>query len=67
MSVNLLIREIDAFLARKDVAMTESTFGNRVAKDGKFVKRLRDGGQVTLATAERVRDYIRDYKPRIAA
>lgn len=51
-----LLREIEAFVA--DQAMAETTFGRLAVNDGKFVGRLRDAGNITFATAERVRDFI---------
>lgn len=59
-SEDLLI-EIDRFLCRPDVGITETTFGRLAVNDGKFVGRLRDGKGLTLATAEKVRVFIRDY------
>jgi hypothetical protein len=55
-----LLDEIDAFLA--DRGMAETTFGRRSVNDGKFVARLRSGGNITFATAARVRDFIRDQR-----
>ncbi len=53
-----LLDQIDAFLARSDVKMTETTFGRLAVNDGKLVGRLRDGGSLTLATAEKVTKFI---------
>jgi hypothetical protein len=52
-----LLEEIDAFVAERGIA--ETTFGRRAVNDGKFVARLRSGGNTTFSTAQRVRDYIR--------
>lgn len=51
-----LLSEIEAFC--KDAEIAEATFGSRAAKDGKFVKRLRDGAGVTIRTVDNVRAYI---------
>lgn len=53
-----LLVEIDNFLAKQGVEMTETTFGRLAVNDGKFVGRLRGGGGLTLATAEKVRIFI---------
>jgi hypothetical protein len=61
-----LIREIEAFLTtRPEVA--ETTFGRRAVNDGKFMGKLRDGRNFTLATFERVRAYIRQQEKIEAA
>jgi hypothetical protein len=52
-----LLAEIETFLATRDIA--ETTFGLRAVNDGKLVGRLRDGANMTLATVERVRAYMR--------
>src|SRR6185312_16653053 len=52
-----ILEEIFAYCRRE--GMAESTFGRRAVNDGKFVNRLRSGGKVNEATAERVRDFIR--------
>lgn len=62
-----LLAEIDSFLARPDVGITETTFGRLAVNDGKFVGRLRDGKGLTLATAEKVRAFIRDHVGQGAA
>ena len=51
-----LVREIDVFLAESDMA--ESTFGRKAVNDGKFVNRIRQGGDVSIRIAEKVRLYI---------
>jgi hypothetical protein len=51
-----LLAEIDAFLAAR--GMAETTFGRRAVNDGKFVLRMRAGKGITLATVERVREFI---------
>jgi hypothetical protein len=57
----VLLNEIDAFLAKR--GMAETTFGLRAVNDGKFVARLRAKGNITFATAERVREFIRINAP----
>jgi hypothetical protein len=57
-----LLHEIDAFLSAR--SMAETTFGRRAVNDGKFVSRLRAHGNITFATAERVREFIRQHSQR---
>jgi len=52
-----LLSEIEAYRARTGV--TETRFGRAVLNDGHFVRRLREGGNITLRTVERVRAYLR--------
>lgn len=57
-----LLIEIEAFLAARrgqPDAMAETTFGRLAVNDGKFVRRLRDGCNMTLATIDRVRKFMR--------
>jgi hypothetical protein len=54
-----ILSEIEAFLLRTN--MPPATFGTRVAKDGKFVFRLRDGADMRTETWERVRQFIREH------
>ena len=62
-----LLAEIDAFLARPDINMTEATFGLACANDGKLVLRLRKpGGNITINTADAIRDYIAARPPQPA-
>lgn len=51
-----LLSEIDGFLSATGIA--ETTFGLKVVNDGKFVGRLRAGGDVTGGTVDRVRAFI---------
>jgi hypothetical protein len=53
-----LLAEIEAFLRTRKMA--ETTFGFRAVNDGKFVGRLRAGGNLTVSTITRVRDFIRE-------
>jgi hypothetical protein len=57
-----LLREIETFLAARH-SMAETTFGKLAVNDGKFVRRLRDGCNMTLATIDRVRLFIASQKP----
>lgn len=52
-----LVAEIEAFLRNRKIS--ESTFGRLAVNDGKFMKRMRSGGNLTVKTIERVREYIR--------
>jgi predicted AAA+ superfamily ATPase len=51
-----LLFEIDSFLRK--TGMAESTFGRKVANDGKLVARLRNGKGITTKTLEKIRDFI---------
>jgi hypothetical protein len=51
-----LLAEIESFC--REAGIAEATFASRAVRDGKFVKRLREGAGVTLKTVERVRAYI---------
>lgn len=52
-----LLAEIEAFLVSRD--MPQTTFGRLAMNDGKFVTRVRSGGNMTLSTVERVRRFMR--------
>jgi len=54
-----LLAEIQAFLAT--AKMAETTFGRFAVDDGMSVARVRGGGGVTLTTARKVRQFIRDH------
>lgn len=59
--LNDLIEEIDAHLEWRAAAgfpIAESTFGRLAVDDGKLVRRLRAGGQITVAKAARIRAWI---------
>jgi hypothetical protein len=58
-----LLGEIESFCRLSGIA--ESTFGRQAVNDGKLCVRLRAGKDVTLDTATRIRDYIRDNGPPI--
>jgi len=51
-----LLSEIDAFTSAAQIA--PATFGTRAVNDGKFVDRIRAGGNLTVATIDRVRSYM---------
>ena len=51
-----LLKEITAFC--RQTRMAESTFGRRSVNDGKFVARLKYGGDVTTTTVEKVREFM---------
>ena len=53
-----LLNEIEAFLSARRMAAT--TFGRFAVNDGKFVGRLRQGANMTLATIDRVRGYLKE-------
>lgn len=52
-----LLAEIEAFLADRG-GMAETTFGRLAVNDGKFVRRLREGANMTLATIDRVKVFM---------
>jgi len=56
-SNDALLAEIEAYCRRTGIA--ESTFGRQAINDGKLCRRLRSGKSVTLATAGRLRDFMR--------
>lgn len=59
-TVAALLHEIEEFC--RFAGMSESMFGKRVANDGKFVGRLRDGADLTVGTLDRARAFIRDQR-----
>ncbi|OGT54689.1 MAG: hypothetical protein A3E01_10075 [Gammaproteobacteria bacterium RIFCSPHIGHO2_12_FULL_63_22] len=75
MASDSLLDEIDAFLSRPGVSLTETAFGLRAVNDGKFIGEIRKGRRVWPETAARVRKFIAGYqaatikppKPRRAA
>ena len=56
MRADVILEEIFDYCRRE--GMAESTFGRRAVNDGKFVNRLRYGGEVKESTVERVRAFI---------
>lgn len=56
-----LLQEIEAYCRSAGIA--ESTFGRHAINDGKLCSRLREGKNVTLGTAERVRQYMQSRSP----
>jgi 5-formyltetrahydrofolate cyclo-ligase len=57
-----LLQEIERFLDRSE--LSASAFGQEVMGDRHLVRRLRDGKTVTLPTADKIRGFIKDWKPR---
>lgn len=55
------LQEIDAFLAH--TGMTQSQLGDMAVNDAKFVPRIRAGSSLTVRTLDRVREFMRDYRP----
>lgn len=51
-----LLAEIESFC--RDRSMSEAAFSAAVAKDGKFVNRIREGGQITVRKLDEVRAYM---------
>lgn len=56
-----LLGEIDAFLAKH--GLSESQFGTLATNDKNLVPDLRDGRDVRMSTAEKIRDFMADYRP----
>ena len=54
--------EVEAFLVRH--GMAASRLGALAVGDTRFVANLRRGRSPRLATADRVRELIRDYRPK---
>jgi hypothetical protein len=54
-----LLTEIESFLAERG-GMAETTFGRLAVNDGKFVGRLRKGCNMTLATIDRTRRFMKE-------
>jgi hypothetical protein len=55
-SADFLLAEIEAFCRRSGIA--ESTFGRQAVNDGKLCVRLRNGKDVTLETAAKIRGFM---------
>ncbi|HLF10441.1 MAG TPA: hypothetical protein VJA26_04440, partial [Gammaproteobacteria bacterium] len=56
-----LLGQIETFC--RQAQMAESTFGRRAVNDGKLCARLRDGKDVTLETADRIKGFIQSHGP----
>ncbi len=56
MKADSLLLEIGEYCRAHQMA--ETTFGRRAVNDGKFVGRLKDGGNITVATVDRVRSFM---------
>lgn len=59
-----LLEAIDAFLARHSMAPTR--FGREVVGEAGFIERLRGGRSVTLKTANRIVEYMKDHDAQLA-
>lgn len=57
-----LLSEIERYLVAAD--MHASTFGLLALNDGKLVMRLRAGSSVTLRTADKIRAWMAENRPR---
>ncbi len=60
-----LLDEVTAFCAKHDMA--ESQFGVLALNDKNFIPQLRDGRDIRFSTAERVRQFMLEYRPESAA
>ena len=61
-ATNLLLQEVEAYC--KTAGLAESTFGRQAVNDGKLCTRLRAGKNVTLETAQKIRQYISRQSPQ---
>jgi hypothetical protein len=52
-----LLAEVEAFMRQH--RLSDSTFGRRAVGDWKFVRRLRDGANMTLTTMDRAAAFMR--------
>jgi hypothetical protein len=59
-----LLKEIEEFLAR--TGMKPTMFGLKAIKDPSFVKRVRNGGGMTLRTAGKIREFLASHPAAIA-
>lgn len=59
-----LLAEIEAFLLAHELAPT--TFGQLATKDRHLVRNMRTGRQVTLQTADRIRNFMSTYQSPVA-
>lgn len=64
-ATSALLDEIETYCRLSGIA--ESTFGKLVVNDGKLCSRLREGKNVTLDTAERIRTFIQEQQQPSAA
>lgn len=63
MANEVLLSEIDAFLGRSDVQISETAFGKLAVNDGHFVADLREGRRVWPETADKIRRFIAERSP----
>lgn len=57
-----LLRDIRAFMAAHD--MSPTAFGIAAVNDGHFVRDLEAGTDIRASRVDRVRQFMRDYRPR---
>jgi hypothetical protein len=60
-----LLAEIARFISERRIA--ESTFGRLAVNDGKFVERLRSGGNMTTTLLRRAHEFIQDERAKATA
>lgn len=56
-----LLNEIEDFL--KSSGMSATAFGTAALNDPPFVQQLRNGRDIKMSTAERIRAFIREWQP----
>lgn len=59
-----LLHEIEAF--SREQGISPSTLSRKAINDGKLPERLKRGGRVTLETAERLREFMRQVRDTAA-
>ena len=64
-TISELLLEIEEFC--REAGIAEATFSTRAVNDGKFVRRLRDGANVTVALVDRVRAYMAAERQKASA
>lgn len=60
-STDQLLQEIEAYIERN--AMSATAFGEASINDRHLVRRLREGGSVTLDTSDRLRAFMAENRP----
>lgn len=53
------LKTIMSFIEAHNI--TETVFGRDTMNDGGFIKRLKNGGSITLRTANKINDYMDGY------
>lgn len=59
-SQDILLRDVEAFLTT--TGMAASVFGERIMNDRHLVRKLRNGREVKITTADRIRAFITEHR-----